>query len=97
MTKGRNDEALAVLARLRRRSAQNEGIQIEFLEVKAQHMFERQTSIAKFPEYQDGGFINNIKLGFHEYASLLQNKSLRKRVTIAVLIMVFQQCEYLQS
>lgn len=93
MTKGRNEESLNVLARLRRKSPQDEGIQIEYLEVKAQHMFERETSIAKFPQFQDGGVMNNIKLGFHEYASLLQNKSLFKRVCVAVLIMVFQQCE----
>lgn len=37
--------------------------------------------------------MNGVKLGFHEYASLLQNKSLRKRVGVAVMIMVFQQCE----
>lgn len=56
-------------------------------------MFERETSVAKFPEYQSGGFVDSVKLGFHEYASLLQNKSLRKRVGVAVMIMVFQQCE----
>lgn len=93
MTKGRSDEALGVLARLRRRSAQDEGIQLEFLEVKAQHMFERETSIAKFPDYQSGSVADNIRLGVHEYASLLQNRSLFKRVCVAVLIMVFQQCK----
>jgi len=90
-TRGRTDESLAVLASLRRKSPQDEGVQLEYLEIKAQHMFERETSIAKFPNYQDGGFLNNIKLGYHEYASLLTNKSLFKRVCVAVLIMVFQQ------
>jgi len=35
--------------------------------------------------------MSNLKLGYHEYASLLQNKSLFKRVVVAVWIMVFQQ------
>ena len=96
MSKGRNDESLKVLSGLRRRSPQHEGVQLEFLEVKAQHMFERETSIARFPDDQDGSFVSNIKLGYHGYASLLKNKSLRKRVGIAALIMVFQQCEYWQ-
>lgn len=56
-------------------------------------MFERETSAAKFPSYQSGKTSDNIKLGFHEYVSLLQNKSLRKRVFVAALIMVFQQCK----
>ncbi|KPI41267.1 putative quinate permease [Cyphellophora attinorum] len=89
--KGRDEESLQVIANLRRKSPQDEGVQLEYLEIKAQHMFERETSIAKFPHLQGGGLMNNIKLGFNEYAALLKNKSLFKRVTIAVFIMVFQQ------
>ena len=91
--KGRDDECLAVLASLRRKSPQDEGVQLEYLEIRAQHMFEQETSMAKFPQYQDGGFLSNVKLGFHEYASLLTNRSLFKRVCVAVFIMVFQQCK----
>jgi MFS family permease len=91
--KGRDEESLQVIANLRRKSPQDEGVQLEYLEIKAQHMFERETSIAKFPHLQGGGLMNNIKLGFNEYAALLKNKSLFKRVTIAVFIMVFQQCK----
>lgn len=94
MTKGREEECLSVLASLRRKPPTDEGLQLEFLEVKAQHLFERETSIAKFPNYQDGSFMSNLKLGFHEYASLVTNRSLLKRVIVAVMIMVFQQCKF---
>jgi len=66
-------------------------VRLEYLEIKAQHMFEQETSIAKFPNYQDGSFVSNVKLGFHGYLSLLTNRSLFKRVVVAVFIMVFQQ------
>lgn len=94
MAKGREQESLAVLAGLRRKSIDDEGVRLEYLEIKGQHMFEQQTSIAKFPNYQDGGFMNNVKLGFYGYLSLLTNRSLFKRVVVAVFIMVFQQCEF---
>lgn len=60
--------------------------------VYRQHMFERETSIAKFPNLQGGGLMSNIKLGAHEYASLLTNRSLLKRVGVACMIMTIQQC-----
>jgi hypothetical protein len=94
MSKGREEECLAVLAGLRRKPIDDEGIKLEYLEIRAQHMFETETSIAKFPDYQDGGFVSNFKLGFHGYLSLLTNRSLFKRVVVAVFIMVFQQCEF---
>jgi hypothetical protein len=94
MAKGREQESLTVLAGLRRKPIDDEGIRLEFLEIKGQHMFEQETSIAKFPNYQDGGFMNNVKLGFYGYLSLLTNRSLFKRVVVAVFIMVFQQCEF---
>ena len=93
MTKGREQECLTVLASLRRKSTEDEGVRLEYLEIRAQHLFEKETSIAKFPNDQGGGFASNVKLGFHEYLSLLTNRSLFKRVVVAVFIMVFQQCE----
>lgn len=94
MTEGREDECLDVLAGLRRKSTTHEGVRLEFLEVKAQAMFEKETSVAKFPEYQDNTFMSNLKLGYHQYLSLLTNRSLFKRVCVAVFIMVFQQCKF---
>lgn len=38
--------------------------------------------------------MSNFKLGFYGYTSLLTNRSLFKRVVVAVFIMVFQQCEF---
>lgn len=93
MVKGREDECLSVIANLRNLPSDNELVQLEYLEVKAQHRFEQETSLARFPQYHNPGLMNKVKLGFHEYASLLTNRSLFKRIVVAVFIMVFQQCK----
>jgi len=66
-------------------------VQIEFLEIKGQHLFEKATSEELFPQYQDGGFMSEIKLGFWGYVSLLQKKTLFFRVMVGTLTMFFQQ------
>lgn len=93
MTEGREEECLAVIAKIRSLPSDHELVQLEYLEVKAQHRFEVETSAARFPQYHAPGFMNQVKLGFHEYLSLLTNRSLFKRVVVAVFIMVFQQCK----
>jgi len=87
----RDNEALDILAGLRRAPKDSEIVQLEFLEIKAQHMFEVDRSRAKFPQFQSGSLSDNFKLGFYDYASLFTNKSLRKRIFVAVFTMVFQQ------
>lgn len=94
MVKGRENECLSVIANLRNLPSDHELVQLEYLEVKAQHRFEHETSLAKFPQYHAPGLMNKVKLEFHQYASLLTNRSLFKRVVVAVFIMVFQQCEF---
>ena len=44
-------------------------------EIKAQYLFEKETSEIKFPQYQDGSRKSNFKLGLHAYLSLLQSRS----------------------
>lgn len=93
MTKGRDDECLEVIANLRNLPTDNDLVQLEYLEVKAQHRFEQETSLARFPQYHAPGLMNKVKLEYHQYLSLLTNRSLFKRTVVAVFIMVFQQCE----
>lgn len=66
-------------------------VRLEFLEIKAQHEFEEEVSREMFPQYQDGTFASNFKLGFHEYLSLFKKRTLLRRVAIGTLIMFFQQ------
>jgi hypothetical protein len=91
MNKGREEECLDTLARLRSCSKDDIRVRIEFLEIKALREFERQRSIELFPQYQDGSFKSNFMIGLNDYKSLFTNSSLRKRSMVAILTMVFQQ------
>jgi len=91
VNKGRDDEALSVLAYARHLPKENDLVQIEFLEIKAQHLFEEELSRERFPDYQDGGFSSQLKLGFYGYLSLLSNRALLYRVIIGGGVMFFQQ------
>ncbi|KAI0368644.1 general substrate transporter [Pilatotrama ljubarskyi] len=88
---GRDDEALQVLSRARRLPPDSDLVQIEFLEIKAQYLFEQETSAIKFPGLQDGSRKSNFKLGFYDYLSLLRYRPLLYRVAVGSLTMFFQQ------
>lgn len=75
ISEGREEEAIEVLSNARSMPKESDLVQIEFLEIKAQHLFEKATSEELFPMYQDGGVLSEIKLGFWSYFSLLQKKS----------------------
>lgn len=72
---GREDEAQLVLSHARNLPIDHELVQIEFLEIKAQRIFEVEANAQKFPQYQDGSFKSNFLLGAYSYASLLTTKS----------------------
>ncbi|KAG6908544.1 hypothetical protein DXG01_004177 [Tephrocybe rancida] len=88
VNEGRDDEALAVLSSARGLPPDSDLVQIEFFylfallplkrelrEIRAQYIFEKETSEANFPQYQDGSFSSNFKLGFYDYLSLLTNRT----------------------
>ncbi|RFU27239.1 hypothetical protein B7463_g9110, partial [Scytalidium lignicola] len=91
MNIGREEECLEVLARLRNKPIDDLLVRIEFLEVKAMHMFETETHAERYPQYQDGSFKSRFMIEVYDYLSLITNPSLFKRTTVACLIMVFQQ------
>jgi len=91
VNQGRDEEAIAVLSSTRRLPVDSDLIQIEFLEIKAQYLFEKETSEINFPQYQDGSRMSAFKLGLYDYLSLLTKKTLLIRVAIGTLVMFFQQ------
>lgn len=91
ISRGREEEAMEVLSSARAMPKESDLVQIEFLEIKAQHLFEKATSEELFPQYQDDSFSSNLKLGFWSYFSLLQKKTLLYRVAVGTLTMFFQQ------
>ncbi|RPD74684.1 general substrate transporter [Lentinus tigrinus ALCF2SS1-7] len=88
---GRDDEALQVLSRARRLPPDSDLVQIEFLEIKAQYIFEQEMSVLKYPDLQDGSLSSNFKLGLRDYFSLIRSRPLLARVAVGSLTMFFQQ------
>ncbi|KAJ5771761.1 hypothetical protein N7520_002290 [Penicillium odoratum] len=91
MNTGREEECLQTLARLRGTTTDDLLVRIEHLEIKSLYLFERETAAEKYPHLQDGSFSSNFKMGLNDYMSLITNKSLFKRTSVACMIMVFQQ------
>jgi MFS family permease len=91
MDQGRDEECLAVLADLRRRPADSALVQIEYLEIKSQKVFEQRVSEHDHPSLQDGTAKSNFLLGVAQYKSLVTNRANLKRTMVAVLTMTFQQ------
>jgi hypothetical protein len=84
MNQGREEECLQTLARLRDTSVDDISVRIEFLEIKALRMFEDEAARKRYPQYQDGSFKSRFMIGLNDYLSLITDKSLFKRTTVAV-------------
>lgn len=87
MNTGREEECLQTLARLRGTTTDDLLVRIEHLEIKSLYMFERETAAEKYPHLQDGSFKSNFKMGLNDYMSLITNKSLFKRTSVAVCVL----------
>lgn len=91
INEGREQESLAVIAGLRRLPESDLLVQLEFLEVKAQKLFEDRISAHDHPNLQDNSRSSKFKLGVAQYKSLVTNPSNLRRTLVAVLVMLFQQ------
>lgn len=88
---GREEEARRTLATLRGLSTEDPLIEIEFLEIKGQSMFEKRSIEASFPHLAKLTPLNTLKLQFVAIGSLFQTRSMLKRVGVATITMFFQQ------
>lgn len=88
---GREEEARRVLAGLRDLSVDHELVELEFLEIKAQSLFEKRTVAEHFPQLREQTTWNIFKLQFVAIKSLFQTKAMFKRVIVATVTMFFQQ------
>lgn len=85
------DEARKTLAKLRSIDASSEIIEFEFLEIKAQSLFEKRTAELQFPHLAELTPLNTIKLQFKSILSLFKTMPMFRRVIIATVTMFFQQ------
>lgn len=88
---GREAEARKTLANLRDLPQDHELIELEYLEIRAQSLFEKRSVAERFPHLTDGSAWSTIKLQFVAVASLFQSKPMFRRVVLATVTMFFQQ------
>lgn len=88
---GREAEARRNLASLRNLPEDHELIELEFLEIKAQSLFEKRSLAESFPHLQEQTAWNIFKLQFVAIGALFKTKAMFKRVIVATVTMFFQQ------
>ena len=80
-----------MLSSLRGLPEDDELVQLEFLEIKAQSLFEKRTVAELFPNLREPTAWNIFKLQFVSIKKLFQTKAMFKRVIVATVTMFFQQ------
>ncbi|KAF8853588.1 sugar transporter [Acephala macrosclerotiorum] len=87
----REEEARKVLAKLRGLPQDHELVELEFLEIKAQSLFEKRTVAEHWPALRELTTWNTFKLQFVAIGSLFKTKAMFRRVIVATVTMFFQQ------
>ena len=88
---GHEEEAQRVLCRLRNLPPDHELIQLEFLEIKAQSVFDKRSVAEKWPALSELTAWNTLKLQFVAIGSLFSSRGMFRRVVVATVTMFFQQ------
>ncbi|KAL8721295.1 MAG: hypothetical protein Q9225_001999 [Loekoesia sp. 1 TL-2023] len=88
---GREAEARKVLSSLRNLEQEHPLIELEFLEIKAQSLFEKRSTAEKWPHLVALTPWNTFKLQFVAIGSLFTTKAMFRRVIVATVAMFFQQ------
>lgn len=88
---GRDEEARQTLAWMRKLPADHELIQMEFLEIKAEAVFETKVFARDFPKMADQSQKSPFKEQIAQYVTCFRTMDNLKRVATAWLIMFFQQ------
>lgn len=94
---GRDQEALATLGRLRDRPIDDKLIQIEFLDIKSECVFEDREFAEKYAHFSDRSRSNPWVRELVGYVHIFQSRDKFKRVALASLVMFFQQWSGIDS
>lgn len=89
--KGRDEQALKTLSRLRKLPIENELIQIEYKEIKAECLFEERAFAKNFPQLAAREKANVWVGELAQYWNIVRTRDNFSRVATAWLVMFFQQ------
>ncbi|CAO3626945.1 unnamed protein product [Cunninghamella echinulata] len=90
MSKGRDEEALQVLSKLRRLPIDHPLVQEEYRDIKVTVVFEERLDQHRFPDLINGGASASFKMGMYGYMDLFK-PGMFIRLFIACAIQFFQQ------
>ena len=88
---GRDDEARSTLAWMRKLPIDHELIEVEYLEIKAESIFEKRAFARDFPRMAEAGSKSAVQEQIAQYFNCIRTKDNFKRVITAFLIMFWQQ------
>ncbi|KAF8854257.1 sugar transporter [Acephala macrosclerotiorum] len=86
MSKGREEEVMSTLCRLRRVPATDPRVKLEFLDIKAACIFDSESVTARFP-----GINSRFTITLKQYQELFIVRHLNRRLIIACLLQIIQQ------
>ncbi|OJJ30621.1 hypothetical protein ASPWEDRAFT_120518 [Aspergillus wentii DTO 134E9] len=89
-SKGRNEEALQTLSKLRKLPPTDDRIRQEFIDIQAEVRFHQEMNVEKHPDLQGGGVRKSALLELASWADCFK-KGCWKRTHVGVGIMFFQQ------
>jgi MFS family permease len=89
-SKGRNEEALASLAKLRQLPASDKRVRQEYLDIQAEVRFHQEVSAERHPQLQDGSKKSRMLLEIVSWADCFKRGCWR-RTHIGIGLMFFQQ------
>ncbi|KAJ6497107.1 hexose transport-related protein [Mycena vitilis] len=89
--KGRREEAVKTLAWLRKMPEDSEVIQLEYIEIQAEAMFEAEVTAERFPSLVGGGAVTQFKLQVAQFGELFTTIHMFRRTAVACLTQFFQQ------
>jgi MFS family permease len=87
---GRDEEARSTLAWMRNLPIDHDDVDVEYLEIKAEALFEQKAFVRDFPKLAEKGN-SRLTQQFSQYVMCFRSKDNFKRVCIAWLVMFWQQ------
>ena len=90
VSKGRDQEALSSLSRLRQLPSSDARVQQEWFDIRAEVVFHKEVSAARHPTLQDRSTISRVKLEFASWTDCFKRGCWR-RTHIGIGLMFFQQ------
>lgn len=83
VSKSRNSEALEALVALRRRPAESDSVQMEYLEILGQHKFESElTDLENDTQASTTGWRASLSTAWKQWSYLFRTPANRKRVLV---------------